>query len=246
MIDNQIDHVRATCDGNTAGTFGLRLGFVTQTTFVHISTLPHAGGTNCHTIEVDAPSGALGFPDDINFNHVIADNSVVDNIGGVWAPLRGGIRFNDWSLVYSGGAVPVSTAYGNFSGYDSQGRHFPRPVTWTPADGSGASLSLTASDAYVWRSADGTCHATANITYPTTANASNAVITGLPSWCYAYGSATAIAGGAPSYSTYGAMSLLIANGTGNINIYNPTGTAVNNSAMSTQNVRFELSYRGPQ
>lgn len=53
--------------------------------------------------------------------------------------------------------------------------------TWTPADGSGVGLSLTLdANAQVWRDSGGLVHAYFGITYPATADTTNASISGLP------------------------------------------------------------------
>jgi hypothetical protein len=58
--------------------------------------------------------------------------------------------------------------------------HFSAEGTWTPADGSGASLVFTNTTQAKWRVVDDMCVANFDTTYPSTANGSSAAIGGLP------------------------------------------------------------------
>lgn len=112
--------------------------------------------------------------------------------------------------------------------------------TWTPADGSGASLSLTITSAQyikigqlVWVQAD--------ITYPATGNGSGAIISGLPFT----NQATNGGGGAPCFSnaTF-AYQLMVQSSATTIYISKSiSATQVVNSDLSTLIVRFSLVYR---
>jgi len=112
--------------------------------------------------------------------------------------------------------------------------------TWTPADGSGAGLSLTTTKAtYVKVGSQVTvqCYTT----YPSTANASGAVISGLPFAAAAnsYGTAAVSTGGAVA----GPIIRVAAGGTTGVLFGGAsTATAITNAVLSSQFVIFTGTY----
>lgn len=113
--------------------------------------------------------------------------------------------------------------------------------TWTPTDGSGASLSFT-TDSCQYAKIGQLVIASFNITYPATASGATAIITGLPfttqnttDWVYP---------AAISYTTYGAaLTILIQKNSTSMNLYTVTGAAIANSAMSGKVIRGAAMYR---
>src|SRR6185436_3984605 len=111
--------------------------------------------------------------------------------------------------------------------------------TWTPTDGSGASLSLTVSTAQYVKVGQ-IVNAAADITYPSTANGSQATISGLP-----FTNQTTNASGAMiNYSNYSAdFRGLVTSGGTQVLFYKLTGASLLNSDLSTLIVRFTAIYR---
>jgi hypothetical protein len=110
--------------------------------------------------------------------------------------------------------------------------------TWTPVDASGAALTFTgvnASYTRIGRMVTAMC----TFAYPVTVNASAAVVGGLP---FTAGGSGGVAG----LVTYtGASTLarcLVTPGGTTFNLYNSSGVAILNSAMSNQTSFFMLTY----
>lgn len=113
--------------------------------------------------------------------------------------------------------------------------------TWTPADGSGAALSLTAADAQYVKIGQ-MVFLTANITYPATANGNNAVVSGLP--FTSYSTSGSQYGGAPSLSSIGtAFSILVTANATNMVFFDLSGTRKTNADFTSAGFRFSIMYR---
>lgn len=112
--------------------------------------------------------------------------------------------------------------------------------TWTPADGSGAGLSLTVTDAtYIKVGQQVTV--SARITYPVTASGSNASISGLP-FTSRNGTSSNF-GGAPSYTDANvALSLLVAKNTTRIDLMGIDGLNKTNANVSAKVLAFCITY----
>lgn len=111
--------------------------------------------------------------------------------------------------------------------------------TWTPADGSGASLSLTL----------GTCQfvkigqlviAHYDITYPSTANGSASLISGLPFTCQ---TVTGWGGGLSQTNVATTITARVNSAATTFTFYDMSGTNIVNSTLSTRIVRGVLMYR---
>ena len=113
--------------------------------------------------------------------------------------------------------------------------------TWTPTDGSGAALSLTVNSAQYVKIGQ-LVMAVANITYPVTADGSNARINGFP--FTSQNTTAASYGGFVTYTDEGTAILvnLASNGTFAL-FYNVSGVQYTNANLSGSTIRFVAIYR---
>ena len=128
------------------------------------------------------------------------------------------------------------------AGMTSQLLNWYEEGTWTPSDGSGAGLSFTiTSAAYVRIGRQVTC--TAQLTYPATASAANAVISGLPFTSGNYGGGTIKGWFAARTFTITSNGLYGSNGTTSVVIDKSNGTTVAiNSDLSGALMYFTIIY----
>ena len=111
--------------------------------------------------------------------------------------------------------------------------------SWTPIDGSGAGLSFSAASGEYIKIGNMVI-ATCTLTYPVTADISNAVVGGLP---FTAVNALAGLGGSVSYTTVSTLSrALVQPNTTQMYLYNSTGTAIINSTMSTTLLFLQAVY----
>lgn len=112
--------------------------------------------------------------------------------------------------------------------------------TWTPADGSGAGLVLTVTDArYVKH--DTLVIASARITYPVTASGAQATLSGLP---FAVNANQSSRQGNVSYSDAAAALFIVPDaGASTAKFFAIGGGAAANSAVSAATVFFQLIYQ---
>lgn len=239
VINARFDNLSLTYDGQTAGTFGLKLGMITQSTFVRTQSLRFNNlGALGNSIVVSPPPGALGFPANLTFYDLNTEGSFSDTAG--WAPVSG-ITIYGFSSVYSGGTAPSATTYGNIRGWMDTGQYFPYSNAWTPTDASGAGLTLTTSNTTFYR-VGSTCIISFNIVYPVTADGSAAAIQ-LPAACSPRNASPAVAGGAPSYTDYGsALTMLIDGSNGHMLFYSYAGAGISNALLSGKTVRGSLAF----
>lgn len=110
---------------------------------------------------------------------------------------------------------------------------------WTPADASGAALSLTVSTAGKYAKIGPMVFATAGITYPSTASGLATLISGLPYVSDVQGALTIY------YTTYGSADItgLVVASASQIAFYNHTGVALTNANLSLKGVFFMAMYR---
>jgi hypothetical protein len=117
------------------------------------------------------------------------------------------------------------------------------PTSWTAADGSGVSLSLTASDT-LYAKIGKVCTVSFAITYPTTSNTRTAQVSGIPSVCAAKnGTLNYVAGGTGfggSGSTGGVYVALQKNGQSLF--FFTSGNPQTNANMSGSTVRDTITY----
>ena len=129
-------------------------------------------------------------------------------------------------LTTNGSSVPTWSTY-------QQG-------TWTPIDSSGAGLSLTAAGSYT--QIGDVVIAWCNITYPATANGSNAIIGGLP----VSGGGNTKNGANVVFSNVATLRYALMNGGGSagttVNLYNSSGVAITNAAMSAATLYLQFTY----
>lgn len=112
--------------------------------------------------------------------------------------------------------------------------------TWTPADGSGAALTLT-SVVGTYTKIGRQITASFSVTYPTTANAANAVLSGLPFVSKSNG--VAIYGGLFSLNTTGTNITLFVNDAAQTTLLlDLTGAGKSNASLSTAVLRGVVVY----
>lgn len=144
---------------------------------------------------------------------------------------------------YSTGLRKLSDLYnaGNndaiISGYDGAG-------TWTPADSSGAGLTLTTiGSGQRYERNRNVVTAVMNITFPTTADTSTAVISGLPFTSAATGGGTLSGGGKIMFSNATTLGqIAVRPGTTNVVFYTSAGVAIKNSDLSGKTLSLLIEY----
>ena len=111
--------------------------------------------------------------------------------------------------------------------------------SWTPIDGSGASLSFTlATGSYI--KIGNLVWASCQVTYPSTANASQAIIGGLP---FATGSTLEKQGGNVCYTTSATMQHILTTASNTIfTLFTAAGGSVTNATMSGVASYFQIVY----
>jgi hypothetical protein len=235
-------------DGATANTFGVRLGFLSQSTFINLRLAPASGGLgNPIVVRPPANTGGTGggaFPTDLVLLHPLVDTTEtavrVDTTNNAWAPSFGGLNILGWSTVWQGFPT-YATNPGVITGFDTNGRAWPGALNWTPIDASGASLTFTVQDA-TYSLNGNACNVVLSLTYPATANGSAASIAGLPSVCLPIaGSGTSRIAGTVAFSTYATPITALMNNAGAISFYAYGGTGVSNAALSGRALRLNFS-----
>ena len=111
--------------------------------------------------------------------------------------------------------------------------------TWTPADGSGAGLSLTVTNATFEARGDDV-FIYGYITYPATADASNTLINGLPFTTTTAGEGAFALGYKTSATVVGAH---VVGGGAGFRLYDSTGNILTNAQMSGIAIRFSGVYK---
>jgi hypothetical protein len=246
VIADIFNNVTLNFDGATAGTYGLQLGLVTQSTFTNMRIACSSGSISgdCssalgNAIKVTPVTNRTMFPTDLTFIHPLINGTVTDP-GASWTGDQG-ITFINWSLAYRG--FPTSTNVDLFKGTDSRGRYYPGAQNWTPTDGSGAGLSFTVADA-TYSLNGNTCSVSLALTFPSTANANTISIGGLPTRCRPIsGSGTARAGGPISYTNYATAPITALMDTaGQVGLYTFSGAALTNANMSGKILRVSFNF----
>lgn len=241
VINNVFDRITIDYDGNTAGTYGIKLRLATQLTFRQTISLPLAGtGASGRSVIIEPPAGSFcaQFPTDIKFDHSIMVDAQVN---GSWVPSSGGIHFEHWSTVY--GPFPTASQQtGYIWGTDSKGFSFPSG-DWLPGDLSGAGLAITVTGAKFLRSG-GLCTVSFDLTYPTTSNNTTARIGTLPlPGCLPQFTATSVVGAPFIYTDLGQPVSLVCDNSGQCGFYNnQTSVAYTNAALSGKNFRFTATF----
>lgn len=111
--------------------------------------------------------------------------------------------------------------------------------TWTPVDGSGAGLSFSAA-AGTYTRIGRIVIASCQITYPATADTSNANVAGLPFTC---ANDSAASGGLVMFTNASTLSkCLTAPNTTNFNLFVASGAQITNAAMASTVNYFQLTY----
>jgi hypothetical protein len=113
--------------------------------------------------------------------------------------------------------------------------------TWTPTDASGASLVFTG-PAGIYVKVGQQVTVVGTLTYPTTANASQAVIGGLPFIAHP---AVSGPGATIAYiqATVPLPTMLSSSGSVSLNMYATGGAVVTNTTMSQRVLSFSMAYR---
>ena len=154
----------------------------------------------------------------------------------------GDVTLKTGNLVQGTAAKGVNfTANTPAAGMTSQLLNWSEEGTWTPIDGSGASLSFTTQDAR-YTKVGRLVTISASITYPVTADASDAAIAGLP--FTTFNGTSGVDGGGPSYTDSAtALMFLVAKNATVFDIRAAAGGAIRkNINMSTLTIRFTLTY----
>ena len=107
--------------------------------------------------------------------------------------------------------------------------------TWTATDGSGAGLTFTVNNTAVYTRAGRLVHARIDITFPATANASNALIN-LPFNAIVYGASTS------AFVSGIGVCLLLANGAA-FEVYNSAGSRLTNANLSGARIVASAVYQ---
>lgn len=147
--------------------------------------------------------------------------------------IQGGLLLTgqvDPNTIFPGNSAGAITAPGEMDFYGPIG-------TWTPTDGSGASLSLTVTDAS-YQLLPGRCLVSGVITYPATASGANSQINGLP------------APGRNGTARFGAFSVmgqnnlfaLVSLNASNFQFFDGTTVAKTNANLSGATLRFTFTY----
>jgi len=156
--------------------------------------------------------------------------------GAAWAS----VAMSGDATLASSGAITVSKTSGtNFSGLATA--TFVAPTSWTPTDGSGAGLTFSSVSANYTRNAN-MVFAYATVTYPSTADTSHAIISGLP---IAVPNQTYAAGPAPVYISGGSIVPILApipNGSTAGFQNQASGANVTNANLSGLTVKFMLIF----
>lgn len=121
---------------------------------------------------------------------------------------------------------------------DAQNAKLPQAVIWTPADGSGQSLTLTVNRAICRRFGD-LVFVQASITWPTTADTHNASISGLPFGVPANGGCAAVTdnGFTLQFAAGGSAINILTTAFGNNSLVHAT-----NANLSTLTINFSATY----
>lgn len=111
---------------------------------------------------------------------------------------------------------------------------------WTPADGSGAGLSITNTSQAIYTKIGQLVYVAAHITYPATGSGSTAIISGLPftSNGSGYGSLTV---GENSYTA--AIFINVDNGATTLRFFTTSGSSLTNVNLSGKFIKFAGTYR---
>lgn len=241
VISSRFDHLAALYDGQTAGTFGLKLGFATNVTFNggRFDKLDNLG-TLGNSLVIAPPPGAPGYPTDIAFYHSHFNGPV--SVPEGWAPQFGKIKFDGWFTGYT--PFPHSPwRHGDFWGTDMDGNYYPSPTAWTLTDASGAGLTPTATDT-LWYKVGKSCTVSFNVTYPANSNGNVALLGTIPTPCmpHAVTGGVAVAGGAPAYTDMATPVIVAFSTDGKIGFYNNIGAAYSNASLSGKRIAAQFSW----
>ena len=241
VITSRFERLHWLYDGNTAGTYGIRLGTISQSSFASLQLSKVDGiGTHGDCMQVDAPAAA--YPDTTFIDGIVCDTDVKRDVGVAWAPLFGGIHITNWQEIYPPPSLgaPLANGYAAIWGTTGRGTAFGAgPWAWTPVDLSGAGLTLTPFGNNWMRTPHG-CDVHVDFSFPATANGSVATVGGLPPICVPYTDNTAVMAG----YTVGTTNLisLFMNNAAAIAFYAPGGIGYTNAAMSGVTLDAELTY----
>ena len=244
VITDRFERLHWLYDGNTAGTYGMRLGFVVQTSMSNIQLFKLNGiGAQGDCLQIAAPGGALFTPTDVQIDYTVCDTDVNRTVGGSWVPSDGGIHILGWSLdahaAPSSTGAPLSTGTEAIWGVDGEGHYFGiGPWNWTPADASGASLTFSNVIATYLKTQHG-CTVHVDLTYPSTVSGAVNAISGVPLLCQPFNTNSGVAAG---FTNVGSPVHLVLNNAGQFTSYNDLGQAYANSTLSTKRILAEWTF----
>lgn len=195
----------------------------TQPAFTDISGVATAAQTPALTGDVTKSSGSAAT--------TLAAGSASNLNSGTLAAARGGAGTINGALKGNGSGVVSQAAAADLSDYSTG--------TWTPADGSGASLTL-ANVAGAYTKIGNMVFAYARFDYPATANGSNNTISGLP---FTAGAGSRSQMGFISYSTNSTARYAANNPSATtFAVYDSSGTALTNAQMASKVYLVMLCY----
>jgi len=227
-----------------------------------------ASALNVSTTSV-AVSGTLGVTAGANLAIASGDVGIGTSSPTTKLTVNGVIRLFDGSLTGTGGVELSSEAGFGFAAQsvaykfrnqnnnatyvilDSDGLKFKGDTaaanalddyeegTWTPTDGSGAALSFTLNGTAIYTKIGRVVTLRLDVTYPSTVDASNMNISGLPFVCVSdYGASIGFTDLVPAASTFCQLS----GNTQGFRLQNTGGTTLTNATMSTKRVQLSATY----
>lgn len=189
-------------------------------------TLPAANASALTALNASAL--ASGTVPDARLSSTVANVDAVETVSAVWT-------FSAKPNINAALQFPATQAASS----DANALDDYEEGTWTPADGSGASLSLTVTAAQYVKIGQ-LVIASAHIVYPATANGSNTIISGLPFT----NQTTTCFGASVNYSDLGsAFYALVLSASATMSFYNLSGANLTNANLSGKQVRFTAVYR---
>ncbi len=250
-INTTLDTLDNLFDGTTAIKPNIVQGVI-DNTVIGGTTAAAVTGTSvtAEDMFITGPSPLLRLTDnDASDNHTtIQNNNGSTFIDGRNATANGDIIFrgsgggvaDEYARFDSSGhaIVPAGVTLGTAAGVHAAANTLDdyEEGTWTPIDGSVASLSLTVSNA-TYVKVGNLVRASGSVTYPSTGDSNRAQIGGLP-----FTRAAGVTAGAfIQYTNNGSIPTLLCSGT-TVSAYTASGGTFTNATLSTHRIDFTVIY----
>jgi hypothetical protein len=174
-------------------------------------------------------------------NYIIHQNTsaVADNYA-IYSYAGTGTNFITGNYLYGSSRATVAHAASDIVLNNFQNGAFLRADInlWTPTDGSGALLTLApVSASCTYDKVGRQITLSFDITYPVTANASGAVLSGLP-----FPADVGAFGGVVSFTTYSGGQIIISAQSSLLAFFNTAGSLIANSALSGKRIAGSITY----